>query len=209
MAQNARKNEGISRRSWLLAGLALPLSQLRATDPLAVSFDGDNVHVSAPSLHFLSGQPLQRLKDAATVVFLSKITLFSDDRGTVFRQVPERLIFSYDLWGERFAVTIPGAGPRTQSNLTAEAAEKWCMDNLVVSALGLGRDRPFWLRFELRAATQKELSRVMGDSGISISGLIEMFSRKPGADDSYWTRSAGPFRLTNLPRIAGRGNRFG
>ncbi len=206
MAQSARSIDKISRRRWLLAGLAAPLFRLRAAASLSVSFDGDNVHVSAPDLHFLSGKPLQRLKDAASVVFLSKITIFSDDRGTVFRQAPERLIVSYDLWEEKFAVTMPGAGPRSQSNLTAAQAEAWCMENLAVNAAGLAPDRPFWLRLELRSTSQREMARVVGDSGISISGLIEIVSRKPGADDTYWSRSAGPFRLSNLPRItAGRG----
>ena len=29
---------------------------------------------------------------------------------------------------------------------------------------------------------------------------IDWLSRKPGADNPYWTRSAGPFRLSDLPR---------
>jgi hypothetical protein len=208
MAQTAR-NERISRRSWLLAGLAVPLFRLRADEPLGVSFDGDNVHVSAPNLHFLSGRPLQRLKEAATIVFVSRITLMSDSRGTIFRQVPGRLILSYDLWKETFAVKMLGSGQRSQSDLTAAQAEAWCMDNLAISALGMAPERPFWLRFELRTASQKELGRVVGESGISLTGLIEMFGRKPGADDSSWTRSAGPLRLADLPRIPGRGIRNG
>ena len=88
MAEFARKGQ-ISRRSWLLAGLAVPLLKLRAAaDPLAVTFDGDNLRVSAPSLHFLAGKPLQRLQDGDTVVFLSQITLFSDPFTTVIRRRP-------------------------------------------------------------------------------------------------------------------------
>ena len=95
MAQQAR-NPRISRRSWLLAGLGIPLLRARAEGPLAVTFDGDNLHVAAPGLHFLTGKPLDRLKDAATVVFVSQITLFSDDHGTIFRRpVTERLIEAY------------------------------------------------------------------------------------------------------------------
>jgi hypothetical protein len=209
MAHRARISERMSRRSWLLAGLGVPLFRLGASETLAVTFDGDNVHVSAPDVHFLSGKPLARLRDASTVVFLSKITLFSDNQGTVLRQVPERLIISYDLWEEKFSVTIPGAGPRTRSNLTADQAEAWCMENLLFSAAGIAPDRPFWLRLDLRTASQKDLPRVLGDSGISLPGLIEIIARKPGADDSYWSRSGGPFRLSELHRTAGRGTRSG
>src|SRR5438067_6548009 len=63
MARPAR-NEGISRRSWLLAGLAIPLLRAGAAEKLEVSFDGDNLHVAAPGLHFLTGTALKRLKNA-------------------------------------------------------------------------------------------------------------------------------------------------
>src|ERR1051325_8372059 len=108
MALPARMNR-ISRRRWLLAGLAIPLSKARGEEPLEVTFDGDNIHVAAPGLHFLTGKPLERLKNAATVVFVSQITLFSDDRGTIFRRpVTERLIVSYSLWEGKVSVTLRG-----------------------------------------------------------------------------------------------------
>src|SRR3954466_7288793 len=114
------RDKRISRRSWLLAGLAIPLSRLRAAERLAVSFDGDNLRVAAPDLHFLTGKALERLKDAATVTFLSQLTLFSDPNGTVFKRSPiERLVVSYDLWEKTFSVRIPGGGNRGISNKTA------------------------------------------------------------------------------------------
>ncbi|MBZ5623651.1 MAG: hypothetical protein LAQ69_33740 [Acidobacteriia bacterium] len=183
----------------------------RADEPLLVSFDGDNIHVAAPSLHFLTGKPLDRLKDAATVVYLSKLTLSGDNFATAFRPpVPERLIVSYDLWEEKFSVTIRGASTRTTPRLlNASQAEAWCFENLAVSALGLASNRPFWLRLELRTADQREIPRLVGDSGISFTGLIELFGRKAGADDFHEERSAGPFRLIDLPRtVLGRGTRL-
>jgi hypothetical protein len=195
-----------------MAGLAIPLFRARAAEPLNVRFDGDNLHIAAPGLHFLTGKPLERLKNADTVVFLSQLTLFSDDRGTVFRQpARERMIVSYDLWEEKFAVSIPGAPVRTQSHLTAAQVEAWCMENLAISTLGLAPDRPFWLRFELRTTAQKDLSSLVGESGISIGSLmVDVLSRKPGAGDPYWTRTAGPLRLGDLPRSSsGRGIRIG
>jgi hypothetical protein len=204
MAHNARIH-GISRRSWLLAGLGLPLSRLRAASSLNVTYDGDNLRVTAPDLHFLTGKPLQRLKNADTVAFQAQLTLLSDPSGTVFRAIKKRFVVSYDLWEEKFAVSIPGTSEKPVSRLTAAQTETWCIENLAVSALGLAPDRQFWLKFELRTTAQKELSSVVGDSGISFSLMIDMLSRKPGPNDFYWTRSAGPLRLANLPRNAGRG----
>jgi hypothetical protein len=201
MAQPARDNR-LSRRSWLLAGLGILLLRARAEEPLLVSFDGDNIRVAAPGLHFLTGKPLERLKAADTVVFDSQITLFTDERGTIFhRPVTERLIFSYDLWEEKFSVTVRGASTRTQSRLTASQAEAFALGELAVTALGMAPDRPFWLRFELRARSSKDISSVVGDSGISLTGIaIDWLSRKPGAENPYYLRSTGPLRLTDLPR---------
>jgi len=209
MALPARNNR-ISRRSWLLAGIGIPLLRARGEEPLLVSFDGDNLHVAAPGLHFSSGKPLDRLKDAATVVFDSQITLFSDDRGTIFRRpVSERLIVSYDLWEEKFSVTVRGVLTRSKSRLTASQAEAYAMGELAVTPLGLAPDSPFWMQFELHAKALKDISNVVGDAGISLKGLmIDWLSRKPGADDPYFSRRAGPFRLADLPRtFSARGPR--
>lgn len=205
MAHFARE-ERISRRSWLLAGLGIPLFRAQAAAwTLDVSFDGDNLRVAAPGLHFLTGKPLERLKDAATVVFVSQLTLASDDRGTVFRRIPERLVVSYDLWEEKFSVTIPGSYKRSIPNVSASQAEAWCIDNLAISALNLAPERPFWLKFELRTTDRRELASLVGDSGISLSSLIDLFSHPLGGD-LYWMRSAGPLRLRDLPRTpSGRG----
>lgn len=197
MAHFAR--EKISRRSWLLAGLAASLSRARAAANLSVIFDGDNLRVAAPQLHFLSGKSLARLKDASTVVFLSQITIFGDDHGTVFRRAPERLTISYDLWEEKFQVVL-AVDRRSASRLSLAGAEAWCLDNLAISSLGMAPNRPFWLRFELREADPREFASVIGDPGISLRGLIERFARKPGADEARWTLEAGPLRLADLHR---------
>jgi hypothetical protein len=204
MALPARDNR-ITRRSWLMAGLAIAVSRGRAEEPLDVSFDGDNLRVFAPGLHFLTGRPLERLKNADTVAFLSQITLYSDAHGTIFRRFPERLVVSYDLWEEKFSVTIPGPSKRSLPNVSAAQAESWCLENMAISGLGLAPDRPFWVKFELRTTDRRELTSLMGDSGISLSALVDLISRPPGGD-LYWSRSAGPFRLRDLPRTrTGRG----
>src|SRR3954451_3428545 len=208
MALPARE-ERISRRSWLLAGLAIPLSRLRGAVSLAVSFDGDNLRVAAPDLHFLSGKALERLKDASTVTFLSQLTLFSDAQGTVFKRAAERLVVSYDLWEEKFPVTIPGGSKRRLPNVSATEAESWCLENLAISAMGLAPDRPFWLRFDLRTAGRNALGGRVGDSGVSLTSLIDVFSRKPGAGEPTWSRTIGPFRLQDLPRTPSTRGRIG
>jgi hypothetical protein len=205
MAHFAR--EKISRRSWLLAGLAIPLFRARATENLSVIFDGDTLRVAAPQLHFLSGKPLARLKDGNTVVFLSQLTLFGDDHGTVLKRAPERLTISYDIWEEKFQVVLAVEG-RSAKRLSLAGAEAWCLDRLAIGTLGLAPNRPFWLRFELREEDPREFASVMGDPGISLRGLVERLARKPGADEAHWSMEAGPLRLADLPRKIARGSEY-
>jgi len=202
------RDRRISRRSWLLAGLGIPLFRApAATEPLQVSFDGDNLHLAAPGLHFLTGKPLERLRDAATVVFLSQLTVYTDDHETVFRRMPERIIVSYDLWEEKFAVKIPGAAARSVAHLGATQAENWVMEGLAVSALGIDPQRQFWLQFELKTTDHRDMYRLVGEKGISLTVLMDWMTRR-SPDESYWTRSAGPLRLVDLPRTP-RGTRNG
>jgi len=196
----------ISRRRWLLAGVAVPLSCLGARERLSVAWDGDDLHVAAPQLHFLAGKPLDRLKDGAAVVFLTQLTLTTDNFTTSLRRTPERFVFSYDLWEEKFSVTKLGEGQRTASRLSAAAAEAWCLDNVAISATGLPQDRPFWLRFELRAASKDEAA-VIGESGLNLTRLVEIFSRRPRDQQPQWTADAGPLRLGDLKRLVGRAAR--
>jgi hypothetical protein len=197
----------ISRRRWLLAGVAIPLSCVGATERLSVTWDGDDLHVAAPQLHFLAGKPLGRLKDGAAVVFLTQLTLTTDNFTTSLRRTPERFVVSYDLWEEKFSVTKLGEGQRTVSHLSATAAEAWCLDNVAISAMGLPQDRPFWLRFDLRAAEPKDEAAVIGESGLNLTRLIEIFSRRPRDEQPQWTADAGPLRLGDLKRLVGRAAR--
>jgi len=197
-------NGQISRRRWLLAGLAVPLLPLRAADPLAVTFDGDNLHVSAHTLHFLAGKPLDRLKDGATVVFLSQLTLYSDPFVTVLRRPPvDRFIISFDILEEKFSVTL---GQRSLSNLSLGATEAWCQDSLTMNATGLSPEQPFWMQLDMRPTSPKELSSALNSSGLSLGKLIELLGRRGGVDEPQSWR-AGPLRLHDLVRTSGRGNR--
>jgi hypothetical protein len=202
------RNGQISRRGWLLAGLAVPLFQVRGGEPFGVTFDGDNLHVSAPTLHLLSGKPLARLKDGATVVYLSQITLFSDAYTTVVGRTTDRFVVSYDIWSDdKFSVVMPGV--RSASNLSAEDTEKWCQKNLAINTTGLAPERPFWLQLDMRTANPKELSSLVNGGGISLGKIIDLLAAKPGADDPQWRRQAGPLRLADLTRTPGRGPRNG
>jgi hypothetical protein len=210
MSQPSRER-GISRRSWLLAGLTAPLFRAWAADPLKISFDGDNLHVAAPALHFLTGKPLERLKDGDAVAYVGQLELLDDSRAIVLRQMKARFVVSYALWEEKFSVTnlggAPGGSHRVADGLSAAHAEAWCVESMAVSALGLAADSYYWLRFELRTGTARDLTED-SRSGISITGLIELLGRK-NTEVTHWGPLEARVRLADLPRSAGRGPRIG
>jgi hypothetical protein len=212
MAPFARKTL-ISRRSWLIAGLSTPVFFVRGEGRPGVLFDGDNLHVAAPpNWHFLTGKPLQRLKDGATVVYLAQMGLFDD--GTFQRPIQlapvDRFAISYDVWQEdRFSVTMVTPLQRTVESRSAPAAEQWCLENLAISASNLAADRRFWLRMEMRTADQKDLAGLVAGPGISLAEIVVRLGKKAGADDPKYSLWAGPLRLQDLVRTPGRGPRNG
>jgi hypothetical protein len=199
------RERGISRRSWLLAGLAIPLFKARAADSLNVRYDGDTIHVAPPSLHFISGKPLGRLKDGASVAYVAQLDLLNEARVSV-KQQKARFVVSCDLWEDKFSVTQLGKTPRTVDGLSASATEAWCFQGLALSTLGVALDRYFWLRFEMRTGGPRDLEE---DSlaGISIKDLIDRLGRKKSETETHWGPLEIRVRLADLPRIQGRGSR--
>ena len=210
MATRSR-DTGISRRSWLLAGLTIPLFSARAADPLKVIYDGDNLRVAAPTLHFLTGKPLERLKYGDVVAYVLQLELLNETRTAVVRPQKGRFVVSYALWEEKFSVTqlgsSPGLAPRTVEGLSATAAETWCFDNLTMSTLGLEPNLYYWLRLGLRTGTARDFADE-SKIGISIHDLIEFLGRK-NTEVTQWGPLETRVRLADLPRQAGRGSRNG
>ena len=198
------RDRGISRRSWLLAGLTIPLFKARAADSLNVRYDGDTIHVEPPRLHFLVDQPLERLRDGAAVAFVAQLDLQNEARVSI-RQQKARFVVSYALWEEKFSVTQLGKTPRTVDGLSASATEAWCFEGLALSTLGVAPDRYYWLRFEMRTGGPRDLE---GDApvGISIKDLIDRVGRR-NQTETHWGPLEIRVRLADLPRIQGRGSR--
>jgi hypothetical protein len=210
MATRSRETR-ISRRSWLLAGLTFPLFSARAADSMKVFYEGDNLHVAAPTLHFLTGKPLERLKYGDVVAYVLQLELLNEARTMVVRPQKGRFVVSYALWEEKFSVTqlatAPGIAPRTVEGLSATDAETWCFNNLTMSTLGLEPSQYYWLRLELRTGTARDFA---DDSkiGISIKDLIDLLGRK-NTEVTHWGPLETRVRLADLPRMAGRGSRNG
>jgi hypothetical protein len=178
---------------------------------LVVHRRDQQLHIAAPRLHFINGPSLDRLKNGAAVPFDFHLSLYTDSRTSVLDRALVRFVVSYDLWEEKYSVTKlassgslrSGAAGRSRehrsvSHLTAEAAETWCIDNISVSTGGIDPKRQLWLRLEVRTADPRDSTPLIGETGISISRLIELFSHPPRSGQQRWTVESGPIRLADV-----------
>ena len=189
-----------------MAAILLAAFSAYAVSPNAVRLfaflDGDLLRISAPQLNFLNGKPLERLKDGGSVAFVAQISVSSSPGAVVpVTRTAARFALSYDIWEEKFSVTRVGDHPgsrRSASHLTERAAESWCIDNLSLPRTELPTGSPFWLQLDLRAEDSRDSVGVVGEPGINITRLIEVFSRPTRASQPRWMLSAGPYNLNEM-----------
>ena len=190
--------------------LAAPLAAVAAVCAFAVTpsppqllvhLDGDYLHIELPHLDFLSGKPMDRLKDGASVAFIGQLTVTTapNSFSPVTRSIA-RFALSYDIWEQRFSVTKIGEKPearRAVAHLSAQAAQNWCVDNLAIDRSQLPADREFWVQLDLRAEDPRDQLGIVGEPGINLTRLIEIFGR-PARSQERWLLNSGPYRLEDL-----------
>ena len=69
---------------------------------------GNGVQLKAPEFGFVKGEALNRLKEGRPVRFDFLLAVLSDPRGPVVAETRQSFNLSYDLWEERFAVSLVG-----------------------------------------------------------------------------------------------------
>ena len=184
----------------LLAAIFLSVN-LGAADSLAVRLDGDYLRISLPDVDFLKGKPLDRLKDGASVAFIGKVSVTLSPNS--LRPVTDHVAtfaMSYDIFEERFSITKMQAPARTVSHLSAQAAENWCLDNLIIDRGQLPADKPFYVQLDLRVDDPRDPLGIIGDPGINFTRLIEIFGRPPRSPQERWLYNGGPFKLADLKK---------
>lgn len=190
----------MSRRGWLLAGLAVPLFTAKGAD-LIVTFDGDNLHVSSLGVHFLQGGSLRKLKDGSTVEYVLSLSLYRDQFQSLFRRSEAHFLVSYDVLGagDRFAVSAKGPPASRRTNLTQSATEAWCLDRAGIAPYGLAKDAPFWLQLETKTVPPR--LNILDPTGLTVN-LIEIFT--PAQEEKQIHRTTEPLRLMDLKPGRGR-----
>jgi hypothetical protein len=164
--------------------------------------DGDLLRISAPQLNFLNGRPAERLRDGASVAFVGQVTISTSPGAVVpLARAAARFAFSYDIWEEKFSVTLFGERPglrRSTSHLSQTGAESWCMDNLSLARADLPANTPFYVQLDLRAEDPRDGLGVVGEPGINITRMIEVFSRPARGSQPRWMLTAGPYKLAEM-----------
>jgi hypothetical protein len=195
---------------WLIAAFVSGFGLAMWAEDLALRWRNSLLEFSAPHLHFLTGQPLERLHNGAQVPFDFKISLYTGTKSHLFKQIADRFLVSYDVWGEQFSVVKTQAPRKLVDHLDLIHAEEWCLKQMTMDPAGISDTEKLWARVEVRVPqpdgkTVNPFGRdSISESGINLSGLIELFSRPP-ATQYHWATDAGPMTLEEVKR----GNRRG
>ena len=182
-----------------LCGVAVAM----AAEELLLRAQENRLEFSAPQLHFITGRPLERLKNAAQVTFDIQVTVWSGSRANVYRSQVAAFAISYDLFEEEYSVTKLSAPRRNASHMTAPEAEAWCLQQMSMDVSGVPDNQPLWAHMEIRAQDERNSGLFRGkvsEEGINITDLVELLAGRPSAGQPHWELDAGPKTLAELRR---------
>ena len=161
---------------------------------------GDALHLRAPGagFGFIEGAALERLRDGRAVRVDVELAALDGPGAEPVAERRQSCNLSYDLWEERFAVSLIGGPQRSISHLAARDAEAWCLEQLAVplAALGrLGRDTPLWIRLAYRVQDPDPAAGPDDGGRFTLRTLIDLLSRRDRDDAIGDSIEAGPFWL--------------
>jgi hypothetical protein len=162
---------------------------------LSARTEGDRLRVVVSGTRFLTGDALKKLHDGVPVSYLFQVTALTSRFGSTMAKSEYRFIISYDIFEEKFQVSRVRPTARVVSHLTVAAAEATFIEAMELPTQSVSGGT-FWLRLDYEA----EESREPDNSGVSLGGLVEIFSRTSTKAPIRGVLEAGPFRLSDLPR---------
>jgi hypothetical protein len=127
-------------------------------------------------------------------------TVAPDHGGKPIARTRERFIVSFDLWEERFAVAKAGPGGKAGSHFSAADAEAWCLGNLQIPVPALTPEKTFVIKLECWVDEGAGSGAGGNDSGLTLSGLIDVFSRKGRDPQARWEAESGSLRVGDIKR---------
>jgi hypothetical protein len=184
-----------------ITALLTLLSLLAAGQPLLPHWSDGQLAVTAPTLKFLEGKPLDRLRNGQSVTFDFHLQVFDGAR-PLGRSI-QRFVLSYDLWEETFsAVQLSQNAPRTPvystSRLKSDAVAVWCLGRMRLPLPNVERNKPLTLQLEIRSAGSKIANPLRSQGSVDLGVLVELFSRPPDPKESRFIATSQAFTLGGL-----------
>ena len=184
-------------RAFLASGIAILAAAVPA-EQLTLDLRGDQLFAAARKLDLIQPRLLAQLKRGSTVAFDFQLSLWVGSHDTVSRRAFERFVVSYDLWEERFAVTTLRKPQARVTGLAAQNVAGWCLQNLGMPTPRLTPADKMWVRLDVRAAENRRDVELSGDEGLSLTNLIEVFSRSANSGEARWNLESGPILFATL-----------
>ncbi len=194
---SAAKRRGLRAALGVAAALAVFVHLSGQPAPVTVERDGRLLRLRAPQLNFLAGAPLARLHDGRSVTYIFSASIQIHRGGPRVHGLTRQVVFSYDLWEERFSVVQRDDPKVAASHLTTAAAEAWCVDLLALPVPAVPADKAFVVKLEC-SLREEHAPIAEAPSAATLTGLIDLFSRKEPSAPPRWEASSLPLRLADL-----------
>lgn len=188
------------KRLILTSLIVLTVATMLLAQSLNARIEGDQLRIVNSRVHFLVGEALTRLRDGATVKYTFQLSAKTEKNGRVLARADQQFSISYDLWEEKFAVKTMGPSTRSISHLSAAAAEAWCVEKLSMPVGALDGNPSFWLRLDYRAEDPTAAPTAADNSGFTLSGLVDIFSRQKRSEQLRGFDEIGPLRVDSLKK---------
>jgi hypothetical protein len=166
-------------------------------ESLKLHLNGEQLHVEAHDLRFLSQTALARLHDGATVIYRFRMLVSDSRNGNAVGEYTYHCVFSFDILEEKYKVSRQEPGYRTASHLSESAARDLCLDSLTIPPSGITANAPFWVAMEYQMEDrQSDLDR--SDSHSVLDTLVNIFGQRNKAPQPVDVLRGGPFRMDDL-----------
>ena len=194
---NTTRHRGLRAALGVAAAFAVFVQLSSQPAPVTVERDGDLLRLRAPQVDFVTGAPLARLRDGRSVTYVLTASIQIHRGGARVHGVTRQVIFSYDLWEERFSVVQRDDPKVAASHLTTAAAEEWCVDLLALPVRAAPADKAFVVKLEC-SLREEHTPAIDAPPAATFTGLIDLFSRKEPLAPPRWEASSLPLRLADL-----------
>jgi len=182
------------------AALVLLLSVCPAIargESLKIHMNGEQLHVEAHDLRFLSQAAQSRLHDGATVIYRFRLLVSDSRNGEAVAEYTYHCVFSFDILEEKYKVSRQEPGFRTASHLSESAARDLCLDSLTIPAASISTNSPFWIAMECQME-DRQSSVDRSDSHSVLDTLVNIFGQRNKAPQPVDMLKGGPFRMDDL-----------